>query len=84
MKEIRGEKKPHVMKPDDLRRRVKRTVDMRGGGGWFQVAAAPGDKRKRRGKVAEEELGKWEELRKMKEDLVCPQRNVAERKEEEG
>ena len=48
------------------------------------MAATPGEKRKRRGKVAEEELGKGEELRKMKEDLVCPQRSVAERKEEEG
>ena len=66
------------MKPDDLRRRVKRTVGMRGGGGWFQVAAAPEDGRKRRGEVAEEELGKGEELRKMKEDLVGPQRHVTE------
>ena len=41
---------------------------MRGGEGWFQVAAAPGERRKRRGKVAEEELGKGEELRKMKEE----------------
>ena len=42
------------------------------------MAAAPGDRRKRRGEVAEEELGKGEELRKMKEDVVCPQRDVTE------
>ena len=33
-----------------------------GGGGEFQGAATPGDKRERRGKVAEEELGKEEEV----------------------
>ena len=42
------------------------------------MAAAPEDGRKRRGDVAEEELGKGEELRKMKEDLVGPQRHVTE------
>ena len=34
------------------------------------MAAAPGDKRKRREKVAEEDLGKGEELGKKEEDLA--------------